>query len=158
MTLVMVDLEGTLTDHTVRLRVLQAATQQVIKDRAAWKTYYAGLIDDEPREHVIRVMRHWIMDGLRPLIYSTRFANKYNHEEEWLRGHELWEHVDLIQRLPGLPPQGNGGVQGPDLVCQWVQRFKPTIILDDRVEVRELVRSGYPDVVVMEPDDCIHQS
>lgn len=129
---VMVDLEGTLSDHTDRLATLQAATEADPKNRDAWKIYYRGLIDDEPRPGIMEVVREWIELGIRPLVYSTRFINKYNHEEEWLRGHELWEHVDLIQRLPEQTR-----IPGPQLVVQWVKEFQPTIIVDDREEVRD---------------------
>jgi len=148
MTTIMVDLEGTLSDHSRRLRVLQATTQRDPRDRTAWKTYYQGLIDDEPHEDVLRFVRMFIQVGDRPLIYSTRFINKYNQEEEWLRGHELWEHVDLIQRLPQEPK-----IKGPDLVCQWVWKYKPTIVVDDRESVRDIVRSQHPQVAVMGPED-----
>jgi len=147
-TTILVDLEGTLTDHTDRLRVLQATTQMDPRDRTAWKTYYQGLINDEPREGVMIAVRNWISKGDRPLIYSTRFVNKHNQEEEWLRGHELWEHVDLIQRLPQEPK-----IKGPDLVCQWVWKYKPTIIVDDRKEVHEILLRDHPHVVVLEPED-----
>jgi hypothetical protein len=148
MTTIMVDLEGTLSDHTDRLRVLQATTQMDPRDRTAWKTYYQGLIDDEPRDNVMYVMHEWIKMDIRPLIYSTRFVNKYSQEEEWLRGHELWEHVDLIQRLPQETK-----IKGPDLVCQWVWKYKPTIVVDDRESVRDIVRSQHPQVAVMGPED-----
>lgn len=151
MIVVMVDLEGTLSDHTDRLRVLQATTQKDPRDRDAWKTYYQGLIGDEPRENVMIAMREWIRIDIRPLVYSTRYINKYNQEEEWLRGHELWEHVDLIQRIPGVAH--DGGIKGPDLVCQWVWRFKPNVLVDDREEVRDIVRSQHPQVAVMGPED-----
>ena len=144
----MVDLEGTLSDHTDRLRVLQATTQMDPRDRTAWKTYYQGLINDEPHEGVMYVLHEWIRQDIRPLIYSTRFINKYNQEEEWLRGHELWEHVDLIQRLPEEPK-----IKGPDLVCQWVWKYKPIIVVDDREEVRDILKSQHPQVAVMRPED-----
>lgn len=148
MTTIMVDLEGTLSDHTDRLRVLQANTQMDPRDRTAWKTYYQGLIDDEPRENVMITLRAWIRTGFRPIIYTTRFVNKYSQEEKWLRGHELWDHVDLIQRpVKGL------ALNGPELVCQWVWRYKPEIIVDDREEVRDIVRSQHPQVAVMGPED-----
>ena len=148
MTTILIDLEGTLSDHTDRLRVLQATTQMDPKDRTAWKTYYAGLIDDEPREAVMWAVHAWIQKDIRPLIYSTRFMNKHNQEEEWLRGHELWEHVDLIQRLPRETT-----IKGPELVSQWVGQYKPTILVDDRKEVHEILLREHPQVVVLEPDD-----
>jgi len=147
MTTIMVDLEGTLSDHTDRLRVLQATTKLDPKDRSAWKIYYKGLMCDEPRENVMIAMREWISEGIRPLVYSTRFINKYNHEEAWLREHELWEHVAKVQRLP------REQLQGPDLVCQWVWRFRPTILVDDREEVRDIVRDQHPQVAVLGPED-----
>jgi FMN phosphatase YigB (HAD superfamily) len=148
MTTILVDLEGTLSDHTDRLRVLQATTKLNPKDRTAWKTYYQGLINDEPRENVMYAVREWIRKDIRPLVYSTRFVNKYNQEEEWLRGHELWEHVDLIQRLPQEP-----AIKGPDLVCQWVWKYKPMIIVDDREEVRDILKRQHPQVAVLGPED-----
>ena len=147
MTTIMVDLEGTLSDHTSRLRVLQATTKLNPKDRTAWKIYYKGLVCDEPRENVMIAMRAWIRDGIRPLVYSTRFINKYNHEEAWLREHELWEHIGKVQRLP------REQLPGPDLVCQWVWRFRPTILVDDREEVRDTVRDQHPQVTVLGPED-----
>ena len=145
---IMVDLEGTLSDHQDRLRVLQAATEADPRDREAWKIYYKGLPDDEPRHAVMLTVRDWIREGLRPLIYSTRFINKYNHEEEWLRGYELWEHVDLIQRLPT-----ETRIKGPDLVVQWVKTFRPEVIIDDREEVRDKCRGLVPGMVIYGPDD-----
>ena len=80
--MIMVDLEGTLSDHTVRLAKLQANTQTDIRHRPSWKEYYKGLIDDAPRQHILDLMNDWIENDLRPLVYSTRFINKYNHEEQ----------------------------------------------------------------------------
>lgn len=145
---IMVDLEGTLSDHTDRLAVLQASTAADPRNREAWKIYYKGLIDDEPRHQIMIMVREWIREGIRPLIYSTRFINKYNHEEEWLRGHELWEHVDLIQRLPTQTRE-----PGPHLVQEWVQRYQPEIIIDDREEVRDRLRGLVKGMVVYGPDD-----
>lgn len=146
--IVMVDLEGTLSDHTDRLAVLQASTATNPRDRTAWKIYYKGLPDDEPRHEIMFLVRDWIREGIRPLVYSTRFINKYNHEEEWLRGHELWEHVDLIQRLPSQTRE-----PGPHLVEQWVREFKPEIIIDDRPEVRERLQGIIPGLMVLSPED-----
>ena len=145
---VMVDLEGTLSDHTRRLAVLQASTEADPRDREAWKTYYKGLPNDEARHHIMLLVREWIKEGIRPLVYSTRFINKYNHEEEWLRGHELWEHVDLLQRQPT-----ETRIKGPDLVAQWVKEFQPTVLIDDREEVRERCIGLVPGMIIGGPED-----
>ena len=91
-------------------------------------------------------MREWIRRGDRPLVYSTRFGNKYNHEEEWLRGHELWEHVDFLQREEGR-------IAGPSLVAQWAQVFQPGILIDDRPEVRDACRGLVRGLVCMSHRD-----
>ena len=148
MTTVMVDLEGTLSDHSDRLATLRRETAIDSRDRNAWKKYYKGLPDDEPRHSIMLMVREWIREGIRPLVYSTRFINKYNHEEEWLRGHELWEHVDLIQRLPDQTR-----IAGPELVQQWVRQFTPEIVIDDREEVRDRLRGIIPGIIVYAPED-----
>ena len=148
MTSVMVDLEGTLSDHTDRLATLQRETADDPRDRGAWKKYYMGLLEDEPRHQIMIMVREWIREGVRPLIYSTRFTNKYRHEEAWLRGHELWEHIDLLQRDPTQTR-----TPGPDLVAEWVQEFKPEIVIDDREEVRERLRGLVPGLVIYGPHD-----
>lgn len=135
--MIMVDLEGTLSNHEDRLATLLENQEKYRKrDRTAWKTYYAGLIDDPPRTHIMELVREYISDDIRPLIYSTRFVNKYKHEEEWLRLHGLWDHVDLLQREPHMTK-----IKGPDLVVQWVLEYDPILLIDDREEVRELVRA-----------------
>lgn len=148
MTTVMVDLEGTLSNHTKRLRVLQRTTTDDPRDRNAWRTYYKGLPDDPPRPAVLAVVKDLIQAGIRPVVYSTRFINKYAHEEEWLRGHELWDHVDLLQRDPSQTK-----IAGPDLVMQWVEELRPEVIIDDRDEVRTKVRGLVPGIVVYSPHD-----
>lgn len=148
MSLVMVDLEGTLSDHTDRLAILQATTAADPRNREAWKEYYKGLPDDEPREHVLLAVKTWIKDGHYLLIYSTRFKNKYDHEAEWLRGHELFDKVILRQR-----DQWETRIKGPDLVAEWALSDKPHILIDDRLEVRDKVRHLCPDTMVLAPED-----
>ncbi len=135
--MIMVDLEGTLSDHEERLATLLEHEDKYKKrDRTHWKTYYAGLINDQPRPHIMALVREYINDDIRPLIYSTRFINKYKHEEEWLKLHGLWESVDLLQREPHQTK-----IKGPELVVQWVRQYEPVLIIDDRDEVREAVRA-----------------
>lgn len=148
--IIMVDLEGTLSDHTARLARLRAAIADNPRDREAWKAYYKGLPDDEPRHEVMAFVKDHIRRGERPLIYSTRFINKYNHEEEWLRGHELWEHVDLVQRLPT-----QSRIPGPSLVADWAKQFKPEILIDDRDEVRDAVRGLVQGMTFLMPKDFV---
>ena len=144
----MIDLEGTLSDHTDRLATLQANQDKYLnRDPTAWKTYYKGLIEDKPRPHIMDLTRDYIEEGTRPLVYSTRFVNKYNHEEQWLRMHDLWKYVDLIQRL-----KTETKIKGPDLVLQWVRRYDPDVVIDDRDDVRELIRSAVRTVVVYGPN------
>jgi hypothetical protein len=147
--IVMVDLEGTLSDNTVRLATLQVSTMRARdqRDPDAWKKYYKGLIDDDPRPAMIELVRKLIREGNRVIIYSTRFINKYNHEEEWLKGHELWQHVEFFQREPGQR------MDGPALIAQWVRETQPAVLIDDRLEVRDRVRGLVPGLVIMDPAD-----
>jgi hypothetical protein len=148
----MVDLEGTLSDHTERLATLLENEEKYRKrDRTAWKTYYAGLIDDPPRSHIMELVREYISEDIRPLIYSTRFINKYKHEEQWLRLHGLWDEVDLLQREPHMTK-----IKGPDLVTQWVRQYEPLLLVDDRDEVRELVRKLPGSCVAYAPEAFIN--
>lgn len=149
-TRVMVDLEGTLTDHDHRLGTLKARTEGNAKDRDAWKDYYKGLTSDLPREYIMNAVRVWIRDETQVIVYSTRFTNKYDQEQEWLRGHELWEHVDLIQRQ-----RHEHAIEGPALVAQWAKTFEPDILVDDRKEVRAIVKRTSPEITVLGPDDFI---
>ena len=144
----MIDLEGTLSDNTARLATLLANQKKYLgKDRDTWKLYYRGLIEDEPRPHIMDLTREYIADGVRPLIYSTRFINKYNHEEEWLRKHDLWNYVDLMQRLPT-----EHGIKAPQLVLQWVRRYDPEIVIDDRDDVCALIRDASRGTTVYHPN------
>jgi len=147
MTTVFVDLEGTLSNHDDRRDALLVATRNDPRNRESWKTYYAGLPDDDPRDDVLYAVKRWIQEGYRVIVYSTRFINKYCHEEEWLRGHELYDHVELWQR-----EQYQTKIKGPDLVVEWVQELKPSIVVDDREEVRDKV-SAISDAVVLGPKD-----
>jgi hypothetical protein len=149
-TTIMVDLEGTLSDHTDRLRLLETTTQTDPKDREAWKRYYKGLPDDEPREYVLDAVKRWIRDDYNMIVYSTRFQNKYMHEEEWLRGHELWSHVQLLQRQQTKEERS---IKGPDLVAIWASELKPAILVDDREDVRDKVSLCCPDIRVFGPED-----
>ena len=148
MSLIMVDLEGTLSDHTDRLAILLATTAADPRNRDAWKTYYKGLPNDLPRPNVLDAVRDWIKGGNYILVYSTRFKNKYAHEEEWLRGHELFNKVILRQR-----DQWETGIEGPDLVAEWALQDKPVILIDDREEVRDKVKHWCPDTAVLAPED-----
>ena len=148
--IVMVDLEGTLSDHSHRLSVLRHATQGDDKNREAWKNYYKGLPDDEPRHEVVKAVRLWAQDqDKRILVYSTRFQNKYQHEEVWLRGHELWEHVELLQRQQTKEERS---IPGPQLVAIWASEWKPDILVDDREDVRDLVEKCVPNTIVLGPE------
>ena len=144
----MVDLEGTLSDHTDRLAILQATTAADPRNREAWKIYYKGLPDDLPRHNVMVAIKDWIKGGNYILVYSTRFKNKYAHEEEWLRDHELFNSVRLRQR-----DQWETRIEGPDLVAEWAVRDNPTILIDDREEVRDKVKHWCPHTVVLGPSD-----
>ena len=146
--MIMVDLEGTLSNHDERLAALLEHEEKYKKrDRTHWKTYYAGLINDEPRSHILQMVREYIAEDIRPLIYSTRFINKYSHEEQWLRLHELWGKVDLLQRQPHQTT-----IKGPELVCQWVREYDPVFIVDDREEVREAVRAMQSPCIAYPPN------
>lgn len=148
----MVDLEGTLSDHSTRLATLLEDEEKYKKrDRTAWKTYYAGLIDDPPRSHIMELVREYISEDIRPIIYSTRFINKYKQEEEWLKRHGLWDEVDLLQRETHMTK-----LKGPDLVVQWVRQYEPLILVDDRDEVRELVRAMPGSCVAYAPEAFIN--
>ena len=148
MSLIFVDLEGTLSDHTDRLAILLATTAADPRNREAWKEYYKGLPDDLPRPHILGAVKKWIEDGQYILVYSTRFKNKYEHEKEWLRGHELFDKVILRQR-----DQWETRIKGPDLVAEWVLQDKPSILIDDREEVRAKVKHLCPDTAVMGLED-----
>jgi len=148
MSLIMVDLEGTLSDHTDRLATLLATTAADPRNRDAWKTYYKGLPDDLPRPQVLLMVKEWIRQGEYVLVYSTRFKNKYAHEEEWLRGHELFNSVRLRQR-----DQWETRIEGPDLVAEWAVKDKPSILVDDREEVRDSVKHWCPNTTVLGPED-----
>lgn len=148
MTFVLCDLEGCLSDHTERLHTLFETTQADPKDREAWKIYYKGLPQDEPRQNMIDAARAWIDAGDRVVIYSTRFQNKYEHEKEWLTTHGLWGGVELLQR-------GNSErkTKGPALVAMWAGAMQPDILVDDRVEVRDLIAVTSPKIKVYGPGD-----
>lgn len=145
--IVMVDLEGTLSDHTDRLAALKLAIDQNTKDPDAWKTYYQGLANDEPREQVIAAVRDWIKSD-EVVIYSTRFQNKYQGEDLWLRKHNLRDGVELLQRLTA-----ERMTKGPTLVAIWASELKPAVLVDDRQEVRDLVRKCCPETIVMGVED-----
>jgi hypothetical protein len=150
--MIMVDLEGTLSDHSTRLATLLENEEKYVKrDRTAWKEYYKGLIDDPPRSHIMGLVREYISEDIRPLIYSTRFVNKYKHEEEWLKLHGLWGEVDLLQRESHMTK-----IKGPDLVVQWVRQYEPLLLVDDREEVRELVRALPGSCVAYAPEAFIN--
>ncbi len=144
----MVDLEGTLSDHEDRLAtLLENEAKYKKRDRTHWKEYYAGLINDEPRPHIMGLVREYIAEDIRPLIYSTRFINKYKYEEQWLKQHGLWDNVDLLQREPHQTK-----ITGPELVLQWVRQYEPLFIVDDREEVRDLVRALQSPCVAYAPN------
>jgi len=145
--MILVDLEGVLSDHTDRLALLQSRTQDNKRDRTAWKDYYKAIMEDQPRTHIMDMVHDWLDADIRPIIYSTRFINKYKHEEAWLRKHELFERVELIQRLPHQT-----AIKGPDLVLQWVRQYEPEIVIDDRIEVRDKLRGLYAGMMVYGPD------
>jgi len=145
--MILVDLEGCLSDHTDRLALLQSRTQDNKRDRTAWKDYYKAIMEDQPRTHIMDMVHDWLDADIRPVIYSTRFINKYKHEEAWLRKYELFERVELIQRLPHQT-----AIKGPDLVLQWVRQYEPEIVIDDRIEVRDKLRGLYAGMMVYGPN------
>jgi hypothetical protein len=61
--------------------------------------------------------------------------------------HDLWKYVDLIQRL-----KTETKIKGPDLVLQWVRRYDPDVVIDDRDDVRELIRNAARRTMVYGPD------
>ena len=146
--MIMIDLEGTLTDHSRRLATLLENEEKYKKrDRTAWKEYYKGLIDDPPRPHIMDLVHEWISEDLRPIVYSTRFVNKYNHEEQWLRRHDLFDKVELLLR-----PSHETKIKGPELILKWVKEREPEIVVDDRDEVRDLLRGSLPRMMVYHPN------
>ncbi len=145
--MILVDLEGVLSDHTDRLNHLLSRTEDNKRDRTAWKEYYKAIMEDQPRTHILDMVHDWLAEDIRPIIYSTRFINKYKHEEAWLRKYDLFDRVELIQRQPHQT-----AIKGPDLVLQWVRQYKPEIVIDDRVEVRDKLRGLYAGMMVYGPN------
>ncbi len=145
--MILVDLEGVLSDHTDRLDLLLSRTQDNKRDVTAWKDYYKAIMEDQPRTHIMDMVHDWLDADIRPIIYSTRFVNKYKHEEAWLRKYDLFDRVELIQRLPHQTK-----IKGPDLVLQWVRQYEPEIVIDDRVEVRDKLRGLYAGMMVYGPN------
>jgi len=146
---IMVDLEGTLSDHDERRDTLLALTASDPKNRSAWKTYYAGLVDDDPRTDVLDATKQWIQrDDIRVIIYSTRFGNKYHHEEHWLKAHGLWDDVELWNR-----ESTQTKIKGPQLVALWAVELRPKVLVDDREEVRDLVSRLEMHTIVLGPED-----
>jgi len=144
----MIDLEGTLSDHTERLALLLANEEKYKgRDPEAWKRYYKGLLHDPPRPHIMSLVHDYIRDGMRPIIYSTRFVNKYNHERQWLEAHDLLNDVELIQR-----ESNQTKIKGPDLVVQWVRHYDPAIVVDDREEVRDKIRELHREIMAYHPN------
>jgi hypothetical protein len=47
-------------------------------------------------------------------------------------------------------------IKGPDLVAQWVRQYTPLLIVDDREEVRELVRAMQTECVAYAPEAFIN--
>ena len=47
-------------------------------------------------------------------------------------------------------------IKGPDLVVQWVRQYDPLLIVDDREEVRELVREMNGPCVAYAPEAFIN--
>lgn len=149
MTRVMIDLEGTLSDHTDRLATLQKETFTNSRDSEAWKKYYKGLPNDQPRENMVQAVRKWIEEGVQVTVYSTRFQNKYKHEEAWLRTHGLFEQVELLQR----DAHTERTVKGPRLTALWAVELEPSVLVDDRDEVRHEVKLALPGTIVLGPED-----
>jgi hypothetical protein len=146
--MIMIDLEGTLSDHSARLATLLANEEKYKgRDRESWKKYYKGLLQDPPRGHIMDLVHEYIDSGIRPIIYSTRFVNKYNHERQWLEAHDLFEKVELIQRQPHQTK-----IKGPDLVVQWVRHYDPAIVVDDREEVRDKIRELHRGIMAYSPN------
>ena len=146
--MIMVDLEGTLSDHTDRLAVLLANEKKYKgRDRAAWKQYYKGILHEPPRPHIMDLVREYIHQDMRPTIYSTRFVTKYNYERQWLEAHDMFDKVDLIQREPH-----QSKIKGPDLVVQWVRHYDPSIVIDDREEVRAKIRELHRGIMAYHPN------
>ena len=148
----MIDLEGVLSDHTDRLALLQSRTQSDPRDRTAWKKYYAAIMEDQPRTVIMDMVHEWLDDEVKVLVYSTRFMNKYQHEIEWLKKHELWGRVAFIQRMPKETK-----IKGPDLVVSWMPKLRPTLVIDDREEVRNKIELIAPEIEVYNwtDFDCI---
>lgn len=146
---IMVDLEGTLSDSSNRLAVLQRdlALSRDQRDRDAWRRYYKGLLDDPPTDLILKV-RQWMRTNY-VIVYSTRFVNKYQQEEEWLKRHELWDHVDLLQR-----EATDTVIKGPQLVARWVMENRPNLLIDDRAEVRDCCRGLVPGLIVATHEDA----
>ena len=57
--MILVDLEGVLTDHTDRLALLLSRTQDNKRDRTAWKDYYKAIMEDQPRMHILDMVHDW---------------------------------------------------------------------------------------------------
>ena len=118
MSLLLIDLEGVLSDNSERLKTLLESP----KKRSDWDRYYNGLIHDEPIEENINLVLEWSGDVL---VYTTRFHTN-GIEKRWLRDHGL--DVDLQMR-----ESYEFRIPGPDLVYAWVNLHDPDMHLDDRV-------------------------
>ena len=60
---------------------------------------------------------------------------------------DLFDKVDLIQREPH-----QSKIKGPDLVVQWVRHYDPSIVVDDREEVRAKIRELHRGIMAYHPN------
>ena len=118
MPLVVVDLDGTLSNDNHRLHL-------ILKDEPDWPAYFAACVDDEPIEPVVELVRGLHVLGWRVEIWTGRSAVVKDETVAWLAS---WGIVyDRLRMRAEDDYRSTEVVKG-----EWLRGTTVDLTLDDR--------------------------
>jgi hypothetical protein len=128
----MVDFEGTLTDNAWRQHLITGPDKD-------WRSYLKGLVNDEPKEHILNLVKAVHKDTeSQVIIYTTRTQTKYDLERTWMTAHGIQDCRYLYRESSKLV--------GAQLLRLWVEDLRPHYLIDDRPDNRNTVKDIVPNV------------
>jgi len=128
-TMVIVDIDGTLTDGVHREHFVQSTPKN-------WDAYYARLSEDKPIDLVVRWVNKLVLDYIVVLVSGR--PDTYQHETvTWLKKHRI-SYDYLLMR--------GGGDKRPDTqvkadILKLLPKEKIAMVIDDRPSVIEMWKS-----------------
>lgn len=130
---IIVDIDGTIADNEWRSHHLRQ------KDKN-WVAYKAGVMEDEPIQDILFILRAMLRSGCRAVLCTGRGEEERADTEAWLAKHGLYWFQGLYMR-PAADHRPDYIIKTELLAKIREDGFDPQIVFEDRNSVVEMWRS-----------------